>query len=321
VTPQRVRAIRHGLLLAGLAVLATILVQAWFTGSDASAGEAYDARAYWEAAHGEPYARPVLGAPVAYYYSPAFLQVFWPLLALPFPLFLAGWYVLNSAALVAVVRWVLPFVLLTGVVSIEIMRGNIETLMALAIVAGFRWPAAWAFILLTKVTPGIGLLWFVARREWRNLAIAVGATAVIAAVSFAVAPSLWFQWAGSLLGNTGVNVDWPLFPVPLVVRLPIAAALAFVAGRYGWRWLVPVASTIAVPALWPVNLTLLVAVIPLLGRSDARAGATSSTIDRASTGVDAGAEPHAGADAAAHGDAADPADSADAGRRPTLETA
>jgi hypothetical protein len=274
VTPQRVRAIRHGLLLAGLVVLATVLVGAWLTASETSAGEAYDARAYWEAARGAPYARPVLGAPVAYYYSPVFLQVFGPLLALSFPAFLAVWYTLNGAALVAVARSWLPVALLTGFVGLEVLRGNIETLMALAIVAGFRWPAAWAFILLTKVTPGVGLLWFVGRREWRSLAIAVGATAAIAAVSFAWAPTLWEAWVASLIANAGVSIPWEYFPVPLLVRLPIAAALALLAGLRGWRWLVPIASTLAMPALWPVNLTLLVAIFPLLGQRAKQPGAS-----------------------------------------------
>lgn len=269
MTPQRARAIRHGLFVAGLVVLVTILVRTWLTASDTSAGEAYDARAYWEAARGDPYARPVLGAPVAYYYSPAFLQLFAPLLALSFPAFLAAWYALNGAALVVVARSWLPVALLTGFVALEVLRGNIETLMALAIVAGFRWPAAWAFILLTKVTPGVGLLWFVGRRDWRSLAIALGATAGIAAVSFVLAPAQWAAWVSSLIGNVGVSVDWAYFPVPLLVRLPIAAALALLAGVRGWRWLVPVASTLAVPALWPVNLTLLVAIFPLIGRKPA----------------------------------------------------
>jgi hypothetical protein len=302
VTPQRVRAIRHGLLVAGLVLLGALLVRAWLSATDASAGEAYDARAYWEAARGAPYARPVLGSPVAYYYSPAFLQVFGPLLALSFPAFLAAWYTLNGAALVAVTRSWLPIALLTGFVPLEIIRGNIETLMALAIVAGFRWPAVWAFILLTKVTPGVGLLWFVGRREWRNLAIAAGATVAIAAVSFVIAPSLWFEWVGSLIGNTGVNIDWPYFPVPLAIRLPAAAALALVAGWRGWRWLVPIASTLAMPAIWPVNLTLLVAIFPLLpSRSEAHSAAEIPP-------GPGGAETTS-------------AELAEADRRPTLETA
>ena len=283
MTPQRVRAIRHGLFVAGLAMLLVILVQSWLTATETSAGEAYDAFAYWQAAHGDPYARPVLGAPVAYYYSPAFLQVFGPILALSFPAFLAVWYLLSGGALVAVARVWLPIAVLTTIVPLEILRGNIETLMALAIVAGFRWPAAWAFILLTKVTPGIGLLWFVGRREWRNLAIAVGATLAIAGISFVFAPALWSAWIASLIANAGVSIPWAYFPVPLFVRLPIAAALALLAGLRGWRWLVPIASTLAVPALWPVNLTLLVAIFPLLpkrGEAPARAEAPNAGADR-----------------------------------------
>ena len=67
--------------------------------------------------------------------------------------------------------------------AMEVAGGNVSLLLAVAIVVGFRWPAAWALVLLTKITPGIGLLWFAVRREWRHLAIALGATAAIVAVS------------------------------------------------------------------------------------------------------------------------------------------
>ena len=71
-----------------------------------------------------------------------------------------------------------------------------------AIVLGMRWPAAWAFILLTKISPGVGLLWFAVRREWRNLAIALGVTSAIAAVSFVLAPNLWSDFlAASFLDD------------------------------------------------------------------------------------------------------------------------
>ena len=66
----------------------------------------------------------------------------------------------------------------------ELAGGNIHLLLAAAIVLGFRWPWTWSLVLLTKITPGIGLLWFVVRREWRNLTIALGGTAAIVAVSF-----------------------------------------------------------------------------------------------------------------------------------------
>ena len=47
---------------------------------------------------------------------------------------------------------------------------------------------------LTKVTPGIGMLWFAVRREWRHFAIAAGATLAIAVASRLVAPDLWQQY-------------------------------------------------------------------------------------------------------------------------------
>ena len=264
------RAVRDGLFVAGLTVLGIFLSQEWAAARDQPPGGAYDAWIYWQAFRGEASPNPVLGGPMAYLYSPAFLHVFAPLLVLPFSLFLAAWYLLNAAALVAVVRWWLPAVVVTGIVVIDVSRGNIETLMALAIVLGFRYPAAWAFILLTKVTPGVGLLWFAGRREWRRLAVALGVTAGVAAVSFVLAPSAWASWISLLASGAGAGAaagsEWEWLVLPLVVRVPAAAVLALVAGRRDWPWLVPVASTLAMPALWPVNLTLLVAAIPLLGR-------------------------------------------------------
>ena len=71
----------------------------------------------------------------------------------------------------------LPLVVTPPIAS-EISLGNIHAFIGVLVIVGFRWPAAWSLILLTKVTPGVGLLWFVFRREWRNLGIALAATAV-----------------------------------------------------------------------------------------------------------------------------------------------
>ena len=131
--------------------------------------------------------------------------------------------------------------------------GNIHAFLAVAIVLGFRWPATWAFVLLTKVTPGVGLLWFAVRREWRNLAIALGATAAIVAVSFAIAPSLWAEWIDVLGGRSGAsNADlgwsWRSRCGPCS-RSPPASSIW--AARTDRRWLVPVAAVLAMPVLWP----------------------------------------------------------------------
>ena len=39
-------------------------------------------------------------------------------------------------------------------------------------------------------------------------------------------------------------------PGPLPVRLAVAAAIAFIAGRREWPWLVPIACAISLPVAW-----------------------------------------------------------------------
>ena len=87
-------------------------------------------------------------------------------------------------------RWALAWLVFLPVL-IELYHGNIHLLLAAAIVLGFRHPWTWSFVLLTKVTPGVGLAWFAVRREWRALAIALGVTGAIVAVSWLTDPTSW----------------------------------------------------------------------------------------------------------------------------------
>jgi hypothetical protein len=143
-------------------------------------------------------------------------------------------------------------------------------------VVGFRWPAAWSFVLLTKVTPGIGLLWFVVRREWRQLGIALGATALIVAVSSAIMPGAWLDWLNLLAGLAGrEGGTWAAVPIPFALRLPVAVALVVWGARTDRRWTVPVAGMLALPALWYGGLTMLLAVVALRD-PERNAGTTAS---------------------------------------------
>jgi hypothetical protein len=231
-------------------------------------GTGQDARCYWQATLANPYLHSDWNDPIAYVYSPAFLQLVSPLTALPWQAFVAAW----TAILIAAVRFLTgPRLLAAGLLfpftTMEVAGGNVSLLLAAAIVLGFRWPAAWSLVLLTKITPGIGLLWFAVRREWRALAIALGATAAIAAVSFVVLPDQWRSWVDVVIRNVaaGKSGTWASLPVPLWIRLPIAAALVVWGARTDRRWTVPVASMIALPALWYGGLSMLLAVIPLIG--------------------------------------------------------
>ena len=75
--------------------------------------------------------------------------------------------------------------------------GNLQPLILAAVVLGLRYPAMWAIPLLTKIGPGIGILWFVVRREWRSLGIALGTTAAIVVVSLVIDPGAWGDGSGS----------------------------------------------------------------------------------------------------------------------------
>jgi len=224
-----------------------------------------DARCYWVPSLTDPYLHSNWLDQIAYPYSPAFLQLLEPIRLLPWQVFMAAWAAILMAAMVYMTG---PRLILLGLAFfglMEIWGGNIELLVAVSIVLGFRWPAAWAFVLLTKITPGVGLLWFAVRREWRSLAIALGATAAVAAVSFGFMPDAWQRWPQVLANNVGKGGTWAAVPIPFAVRLPFAVALVVWGARTNRRWTVPVSAMLALPALWYGGLSIMIATLPLLG--------------------------------------------------------
>jgi hypothetical protein len=224
-----------------------------------------DARCYWVPDLSNPYLHSNWTDQIAYPYSPAFLQLLEPIRWLPWAAFMGVWAAILMAALAYMTG---PRLILLGLAFfglMEIWGGNIEMLVALAIVLGFRWPAAWSFVLLTKITPGIGLLWFAVRREWRSLAIALAATAAVVAVSFVLMPDAWRAWPQVLANNAGKSGTWAAVPIPFLVRLPFAIALVVWGARTNHRWTVPVAAMLALPALWYGGLSIMIATLPLVG--------------------------------------------------------
>jgi hypothetical protein len=266
-------------LLAAL-VVAGLLWVAVILGSDRSVSVtdplsghlawAQDARSYFGFDYRNLYAgRTDWNAVGAYPYSPAFAQLIWPLNQLPWPLFVATW---TGLLLGAVFLLTGPELAIVGLIvgAMEIAGGNVSLLLTLAIVAGFRWPATWALVLLTKITPGIGLLWFAFRREWRALSIALAATAAIVVVSVVIAPGLWRDWIDLLIANAGKSGTWAAIPVPLWVRLPAAMLLIAWGAPRNQRWVVPIAAMLALPALWYGSLAMVLGVIPLTTEDERR---------------------------------------------------
>ena len=127
-----------------------------------------DAYGYWESIRRNVlYVTALDTAPHGYLYSPAFIQALWPLFSLPWEIFYCIWLALLTVALLWIARpWLslvifAPIFLTFGISLLLVPRhslasGNIYLFMGLAVVAGFRWPSTYAFLLLTKVTPGVG---------------------------------------------------------------------------------------------------------------------------------------------------------------------
>jgi hypothetical protein len=258
---QRVRLVLSiaGAVAGGFVLAASIVGALHFTSGGMGAGQ--DAHAYWLALRSVPYQQDP-GAYGAYLYSPAFTQLFSPLLSLAFPQFMALWTFLLLLTLLAL-SGPLLFVLVLPFAFFELWGGNITLFLALALVVGFRYPAAWSFVLLTKVTPGLGLLWFAVRREWHALMVAGLVTVAIAAVSWLAAPSAWSAWLAMLVGDAGLGPASGSIPIPLVARLPLAVLIVVVAALRNRPSLLPLGVLLAMPVLWFGSLTLLIASVAL----------------------------------------------------------
>ena len=251
------RVTRDGLVLLG--IVAAVTYWLYLTNGG---GLPVDVHYYWAADPHNLYPHPEAGEGNGYNYSPAFEFVVGWWRGIPFEAFAAIW----RAILLGMLVWLagpftLPVMLLVPVAS-EINAANIQIPLALAVVLGFRWPATWAFVILTKLTPGIGLLWFLLRREWRKLTIALGVTAAIAAVSFVLMPEAWSGYVRLMTGEPAPAVA-PYY-LTFWTRLPFAVALIALGAWRGWRWPVVAGATIALPVYYITSSAMFVGVLPFL---------------------------------------------------------
>ena len=263
------RPVRDGLILIGVArALVYYVVQGIHPWEFAG----IDARAYWGVDLAHPYLRSTVGELSSYLYAPAFAQLLAPFSALPFWAFFALWTAVSVALLVWLVRpwpWAVPMLILP--ISYELFVGNIHLMLAAALVVGLRTPVVWALPVLTKITPGVGALWLLARARWRSFAIAAGTTLAIVAVSALLSPSAWSDWIAFLLASPGRTELLP-------ERIVLAVVLVVFGARTDRAWLVPVAAWLALPVIWINSWVILLAVIRLREPrfSDARPGAATA---------------------------------------------
>jgi hypothetical protein len=192
-------------------------------------------------------------------YSPPIAQLMLGIQAvMPFETFVALLRTIEVGLLAILAGPAIGPLLLVPAVAIEVNAANINVLLVAAVLVGFRRPWAWSFVILTKVTPGIGLLWFAARREWSNLAIAVGATALLAAASWLLNPGMWPQYFAGLTAEPDAS------PFVLWWRLPLAALLVIWGARTDRRWTMVVALMLAMPRWYYLTPVVLVGLFPLV---------------------------------------------------------
>lgn len=258
-----------------------------------------DAAVYWTVAPG----RYEVGV---YGYPPLLIQLLQPLRATNlWWLYVILWTTLCCASLGYVLgRWA-PLALALafwpaprGTIadlwvgpSAAVMIGNVTMPMVAAMVAGMRRPGWWAVPLLTKMTAGVGVLWFAFRGEWRRLAVGIGLAGAIAAASFLVAPGWWVAFAQFAAANLGANQNGPeIVGPPLAVRLLAGVALVAIAARLDQPRLVPIACAVSVVGLYGLGTFGSIAVAALSPRLDRRL-VLPRAASLASSHATAGAQP------------------------------
>ena len=252
----------------GAILLAVVVANYW--------AQPNDNLAYWLAGQrlvvGEPIY--VVGeaafAPYAYHYLPPLAQILAPLtIVVPTVAYIIGYRgLLLLATWDLAGRRILPMLALIAFlpVAVELRFENVHLFMALGIVLGLRrWPWLFAVGTVGKLSPGLGIVYLVLRRRWRDALIASVVGAVIIGVSFALDPGLWRAWLDTVLGQAGVTGN-SLLPVPYVVRAAAGLAMTVAGGLVGRRrgeLLLVAGITVANPGLALGGFAVLAAAVPI----------------------------------------------------------
>lgn len=131
------------------------------------------------------------------------------------------------------------------------LLGNLQWILAALTLVVLRRPALWSVLLFTKVTTAVGWWWHPLRGEWRAAAIGAGACLIVVGISFAIDPALWFEFAGFVGRNIGMErPPIPTFPVPVGIRVVTGLALVAWGARTNRPWTVPIATGWVLPALY-----------------------------------------------------------------------
>lgn len=236
----------------------------------------HDASTFWLAGRHVLEGQPVYGGSawyLAFVYTPPIAVLLAPLSLLHYQLFSVALLVLQVAALryitgswiaVGLLGWI-PWV------HFEFVAGNVDVLMAASMYAaltGRRYAGvALAIFSFAKFAPALVLV-RAPRRQWLEFLV----TAAVLLLLSAPWLGLWPDWIARLSAR-GPDISI----VPLLVRLPIAAALLV----YRRPWSVALGAALATPVFYQHSIVLLLPAIRLWWDARAASPAGEPATDEA----------------------------------------
>lgn len=271
---SRERVVVIGLAAIGACLLLVVAVNRW--------AQPADEHAYWLAGQrilaGEPLydLSATSVTPFAYWYPPIVAQVMAPISALlsseafsalwTVVMLVCLWWLAGRDVLVALAMCAFP------PVAVEFWFRNVHLVLAtLLVLAIRRWGGWFSVGASIKLAPGIGLVYLVIKRRWREAGVAFLFGAGLLVISVLLAPDAWRQFIEVMVARGPADAS-SFIPVPYALRAIAALALLVLAGQSETRWSEPllvVAVVVALPTLWFTALSTLVAIVPLVRRKSA----------------------------------------------------
>ncbi len=188
--------------------------------------------------------------PLPWLYGPPWVVLFAAISLIP-P---EGGYFVVFAAQVAALRYMarswrgVGYLLWLPIMPFELIGGAVNLIVAAAIVAAVRGQP---WIALMGTLAKLGPLLAADPRDWRRYVVPA---LVLGAITLPW-PWLWGAWFETLTSAVRGAPIGPQIPVPLLVRLPIAAALIL----YGRPWSRALGAVVGMPAFYYQSFVLLAA--------------------------------------------------------------
>ena len=218
-----------------------------------------------------------VSTPLGYPYPPLLAILFRPLALLPFEAAAAIWEIVIIASFVLTVWWIGPrrreTWLALGMLALPIAWcisiGQAQVVLTMFTAIGAPWSIALAANI--KLFPAAIVLWWIGRRDWRNVGRFAAALAVLALLQLILAPqaSLDYLTAISLkqvgeIRNLSPYVVSPLLWGGLVV-VGVGVVLRLAPTRWGWAAAVTL-SVVGTPRLLVYMFMTFLAVLAAPGR-------------------------------------------------------